>query len=469
MKTLLSFFVLLFFYTGITAQYEGYNFLKLEGKTQGLEILLQRYIQIPSVSEYEKNAGKFIEAVCRDNGLHITNLGQENGNYNFAASFFPLESRKPNIIFLNHIDVVPEKDESTFGAYSGKIYEGKVYGRGAIDNKGAAVMQLGSILQAKHLLKNDDLPYNVTFLAVSCEENQCDGGVNFVVDNYFELLNPATVIGEGPSEISTVIGGEFKNPIFAISIAHKRSLWLNLSLDIHTAGHGSVTPLRYANKEMVEALDRLVSKKPKMIYNDINIGLLKTLSEHKNGLEKLVLRHPRFFKPLIAGQLRKQPEMFSLYSNTITLTNIQANNNTYNKIPSFIEAYLDCRLLPETDENEFLAEIKTLLNNDDIKIKVTESTPKTNPSKKDLIYYQKLKKAIKMNHGNAEVISIMMPNLNDLGAFRAKGIPCYATIPTYLTREQVESIHNVDENVSVNTLYDGAQVYYSFIELMLKN
>ncbi|MDZ7614809.1 MAG: hypothetical protein U5K51_14765 [Flavobacteriaceae bacterium] len=63
---------------------------------------------------------------------------------------------------------------------------------------------------------------------------------------------------------------------------------------------------------------------------------------------------------------------------------------------------------------------------------------------------------------------IILPNMNDLGAFRAKGIPCYASIPTYLSKEQVESIHNKDENIDVKSLYNGAQVYYDFIELMEK-
>ena len=73
-----------------------------------------------------------------------------------------------------------------------------------------------------------------------------------------------------------------------------------------------------------------------------------------------------------------------------------------------------------------------------------------------------------MNYAGAEVISVIMPNLNDLGVFRAKGIPCYATIPVYFTREEVESIHNVDENIAVKSLYQGTQVYYDFIELMLE-
>ena len=249
-----------------------------------IEYLLQNYLQILSVSGNEKKAGDFLKSVCKENGLHISDFGKANGNYNFAASIFPLSSKKPNIIFLNHIDVVPELKGPKTKINRGAIRKGIIYGRGAIDNKGAAMMQLYSIIQ---FLNNKELknnPYNITLLSVSCEETQCDGGVKYVIDNYLDLLNPVVVIGEGPSELTTLIGGEFKYPIFGISVAHKRSFWLNLELESNNNAHGSVTPLSYSNKELVASLNKLIKKKNKAIFNNLNIGLLKALAEHKKGL-----------------------------------------------------------------------------------------------------------------------------------------------------------------------------------------
>jgi acetylornithine deacetylase/succinyl-diaminopimelate desuccinylase-like protein len=292
--------------------------------------------------------------------------------------------------------------------------------------------------------------------------------VAYVIKNYLELLNPATVIGEGPSELSKLIPGEFKNHIFGVSLAHKRSLWLNLTLALETAGHGSITPLSYANKDMVKALERVVTKKQKLHFNEINAGILKTLGLHRKGLEKLVLSHPKFFKPLLVGKLRSEPELFSIFSNTITLTNITSSPGAHNQIAPKIVASLDCRLLPDTDEQVFIEDLKKLLKNDKISISIESMTQKTGFSDRNNIYYYYLEKAIKSNYPDAHVMPIMLPNLNDLGAFRAKGIPCYASIPTYLTKEQVQAIHNKNENISVQSLYDGAHVYYDYIELLQK-
>jgi len=212
----------------------------------------------------------------------------------------------------------------------------------------------------------------------------------------------------------------------------------------------------------------LVTKKQKISFNDINTGMLKSLAEHKKGIEKLVLSHPKFFKPLLVGKLRSQPELLAIFSNTVTITNIASSTGAHNQIAEGIEVDLDCRLLPDTDEDKFLKELKKVLRNENIQVDIVNKTQKTMNSSKDNIYYYNLMQAIKLNYAGTQVIPIMLPNLNDLGAFRAKGVPCYASIPVYFTREQVESIHNKNENISVKALYDGAQVYYDFIELMVK-
>ncbi len=441
-------------------------FLEFDKKPTSLEYILGKYIRISSISGNEEEAGEFIKSVCEKNGLHISDFGSKNGNYNFAASVFPLSSHKPNIILLNHIDVIPESTTSLNGAYSGKIIKDKVFGRGAIDNKGAALMQLSSIVQFMSNVNLNNCKYNITFLAVSCEEPQCDGGMKYVLENYLDILNPVVVIGEGPSELTSILGGSFENPIFGISVSQKRPLWLELELESNTNGHGSITPLKYANKDMVIALSKLTKKKNKAIYNELNVSFLKNLALQKKGLEKLILKNPRLFKPILVPKLRKHPEMFSLFSNTITLTSMQTNSNSYNKISSKTTAYLDCRLLPETNEDEFLEEIKKRLKNDQIKISIAQQSIGHEPSSTKNLYYKNLENAISRKFTNATVIPLFLPNVSDLRAFRAHNIDSYATIPVYLTREQVEAVHNKNENISIQALYDGAEVYYNFIKIM---
>ncbi len=439
-----------------------------DGTFTNVETVLQQYIRIPSVSGHEQKAGDFLKTVCLNNGLYISDFGTEDGQYNFAASVFPLSSGKPNIVFLNHIDVVPESQSQDRDPFGGNIEDGVIYGRGTIDNKGAAMMQLYGILS---LMQEQDLTqslYNITFLAVSCEETQCSGGISYVNEHHFTELNPAVVFGEGPSELTSLMEGDFKHPVFGISVIHKKPLWIDLELEFKTVGHGSITPLTYANKELVAALERLTSKKLKATYNDVNIKFLKDISQYEKGLKKMVLRHPKFFKPVLTGQLRSHPELFSLFTNTVTLTNIYSNSKAVNKLASVAGAQLDCRLLPETNEQEFLEMIRKTLKNNDIKITVLKTLPNNQISSTETVYFKNLSLAIKDKYPKASTMDMMMPNINDLGSFRAKNIPAYGTLPIFCDTEEVRSVHGKNEHLHLTSLYDGAEVYANFLKRMME-
>lgn len=449
------------------AQEEKNDFkLQFQGNELTLAQVLSKYLQFESVSGSEKEAGEFLKNICSDNGLYITQMGDTDGNYNFAASLKPLSENLPNLIFLNHIDVVPPGDPSKWEnpAFSGKIINNEIWGRGAFDNKGAAIMQLGSIVAAERFYKNKELPYNITFLAVSCEETQCDGGVKYVVDNHFEELNPALVIGEGPPEVKGLVKSNPDLGVFGISVAHKRAFWLKLELEVETSGHGSVTPLEYANKEMVVALNSLMKKKQKAIFTDLNVELLKQLGHLEKGIPSFVMRHPRFFKPLIVPKLRKMPEMFSLFSNTITVTNISSDNEVVNQIPNKISALIDCRLLPFESNDIFLEELKKRLKNDQIKITILKDMPPMMPLKENHVFYDDLAEVIATFYPMSPVIKVLLPNINDVGIFRSKGVSGLSSIPIQLDKVYIESLHNYNERLPVKALKQGRNVYFYFIK-----
>ncbi len=444
--------------------------ITFRGVSMTMVEVLSQYVQIKSESGNEKEAGEWLKELCQENGLYIHQMGSKDGNYNFSASIYPLSNRLPNIIFLNHIDIVPAKqiEKWTHNPYSGIVENNELWGRGSYDNKGNAIMQLFSILEFQKRNKGNTLPFNLTFLAVSCEESQTEGGVRYVVENYLDVLNVEAVIGEGASGMIDVIEAPISNPVFCISLNHKKALWLKLELETNTIGHGSVSPNEYANKEMNEALYRILNKKQKFVYNDLNIGLLKQMSSLYSGTKRTALKHPRLFKPFLTSKIRKQPELFALFSNTITLTSIESSSHIINSIPSKVTALLDCRLLPEQSAEEFLSEIKARLGNDKIKVNVIHSMPSMVTAEKENMYYRSMAQAIQEMYPGSHVFSTMLPNFNDVGVFRAKGIPAYGVIPVVLKKKYLESLHNVNERIPIEILNEGKSTYIKFVELLLQ-
>ena len=467
---LLALFLLLL-QTTIFSQNSIENFKELIDPTAlKMEIVLSDYIQFNSISGYEKEAGEWLKKVCSDKGLHITSMGTENGNYNFSASLYPLSEQLPNIIFLNHIDVVPPGDITKweFPPYSGKITDTEIWGRGAFDNKGNAMMQLFALLDIKEKYKDIQLPYNITFLAVSVEETQAAGGAQFVVENYLEDLNTAVLIGEGAPGLIGVLDETSSKPLFGISVAHKRALWIELELTIKTFGHGSVTPNNYPTKAMNEALHRLLKKKSKLVYNDLNVNFLKQLGHIEKGFKGWVLKHPRMFKWALTSKLREKEELFALFSNTITCTGIHSEGEAINVIPSTVKATLDCRLLPYESSELFLEKLKKRLNNDNIKVTIKENMPDVIPSNSQTNFYKSIEKALLQSYPDSNVITTLLPNFNDVGIFRLFNVPAYAITPLVLEREYLEHIHNENERIPIENLNRGKDAYVSIIDEMLK-
>lgn len=61
-------------------------------------------------------------------GMHIEIFSNHTDTFNFAASLYPLSLNKPNIIFLNHIDVAPAENCAlfTYPLFSGANADGQV-------------------------------------------------------------------------------------------------------------------------------------------------------------------------------------------------------------------------------------------------------------------------------------------------------------------------------------------------------
>jgi acetylornithine deacetylase/succinyl-diaminopimelate desuccinylase-like protein len=433
--------------------------------------LLSQYVQVPSISGQEQAASSFLVSICEQSGLHICRFGTEKGHFNFAASLYPLEWQKPNLIFLNHLDVVPAGDPSrwTYPPFAGKIADGQVWGRGAFDNKGAAVMQLAAITRFVRLSQERELPFNITFLSVSCEEVQCEEGARYVAEHHLDELNPWVMIGEGPPALEGVIPSRPDLLLFGIATGHKRALWLQFDMEVSAPGHSSVPPETYANKVMLEALHVIVTKKRKAIYTPENVAILKELGRLEKGVKGFVLKHPKLFRPMIIPQLRKQPEVFALFSNTLSLTHLSNSGPVCcNAIPDHASCMLDCRLLPQTDEVSFLEDLQKRMVQEGISIEVMLHTPQTLPSPVDHPVYGLMQKAILDYFGpQTEVIPMYMPNISDSGWFRAKGVPVYDVIPARVSREHLHCIHATDERIPETALQEGSDVYASFLKMII--
>lgn len=429
--------------------------------------VLSKYIQYPSEALKEKEAALYLQQLCEEKGLFTEILINEDTAYNFVASLYPLSLNKPNIIFFSHIDVVPPGDLTkwTHPPYEGKIEDELIWGRGAIDNKGMTIAQLYAMLNIKEWAANQELPFNVTLLPVTGEETDGYTGAKPISERFVEKLNPHVMIGEGGGGLQGLTKGEPEKPVFGISTIEKTKLTLNLTMNLKASGHGSVPPGEYAGKEMIFALQRLLSEEPEIKFSAINNKGLKKMGKYENGIKGFVQRHFTFFcfKPFVKKEIRKDPELLSFFAHTITLTDIHVPDPEHNQVIQEIKATLDCRIMPGTSPNSFIRQIKRTLKEPRVKVETlyeVEAASRTDEPK----LFNHLSSAIEEVYSDALVVEMIFPATTDNNFFRNKKIPVLGIFPALMKQEEINSIHNVNERIQIKAMEEAIEVYTNFVE-----
>ncbi len=119
-----------------------------EKEKEQVILLCQSLIQAKSYSGEENRAGEILQAYFRENGFDQVKV-DEYGNVIGTI----IGSRKgKKILFDGHIDTVPvvNREKWTFDPFAATICDGRIYGRGASDMKGAvAAMAVAAASFAK--------------------------------------------------------------------------------------------------------------------------------------------------------------------------------------------------------------------------------------------------------------------------------------------------------------------------------
>ncbi len=442
------------------------------GKAQEAAELLSALIKIPSVSGKEKPALIFLEAICKLKGLNIKTFSNSDSTYNFSASILPLSDNKPNIVFLNHLDVVAVDDIKDWRKppYSGIIENDTLWGRGAIDMKGMAIVQLMAILKLKENIDLNKLKYNVTLLCVSGEETGGTNGAKIVCDNYLKELNPAVVFGEGGAGLQNVIPGNNKQKVFFVSLAEKKSLWIKIEAKIRPHGHASVPSGKSANKIILRAINKVENNDSKIKFDQTTKTAFKKLGKLVPGFKGFILGHVNWwiFRPFRRKVLTANELFLPMVQNTFQLTSIQNPPGALNQIPGISAAFFDCRLLPRFNEKPFT--IKRLMRVLDPRIKLTvlEESPEAEPTKPDK-FFDHINDAIKLTYPGAEVIPFLFLASSDNSYFRNKNIPTYGIMPFELNADLMQTVHGCNERIPLTALKNGINTYYTFLTQVHEN
>ena len=134
--------------------------------------LARDLLRCPSVTPAEGGALTYLEGVLKRAGFTVHRMTfSEPGTADVENLYARIGTASPHLMFAGHTDVVPPGDPKTWShaPFSGDIDNGVLYGRGAVDMKGAIACKIAATLD--HLAAGGGKPKgSISFLITGDEE-----------------------------------------------------------------------------------------------------------------------------------------------------------------------------------------------------------------------------------------------------------------------------------------------------------
>jgi acetylornithine deacetylase/succinyl-diaminopimelate desuccinylase-like protein len=424
--------------------------------------LLSQYLAINTTNPpgNEGRAAEWLKAVLAREGISAQVLEPRPGKANLYARVKGDGGARP-LILLNHMDVVLASPEHwKVDPFSGIVSDGYVWGRGALDMKGEAVVQLMAIM----ILKRAGVPLkrDIIFLAVSDEEIGGGVGAGWFVENHRNLVADAEFLINEGGTIRTDASGRIE--YYGVGTTEKSPFWLDV-IARGTPGHGSRPTPDSPVHRLVRALDRIARYQTPLIVSPVVERYFRDLSTIESDSAR------RGWLADIRAALRDSAAVRALTSditynallrNTISITGLKGSDKT-NVIPPVASAAVDVRLLPGQEPAAFLAELVRVV--DDTSVTIAPQGPNwpATESPIDTELFRAIVAAARARDPKALVTTPPLTGFTDSHYFRRVGIVSYGLSPFPLTPVESRGVHGNDERVSLEDLTFGVRFMYDIV------
>ncbi len=421
---------------------------------------LREYLQIDTTNPpgNEREAVDFLAGILSSEGIESRVLTSPTGRSSLYAR---LEAPGGGggdgnaagaIVLMHHADVVPADGDWRVEPFSGRRLGGKVWGRGALDVKGLGIAHLAAVLDLARA--GGPRHHDVIYLAVADEETGGSEGARWLLDAHPELFEGVSgVLNEGGS--NRVLGDRLI--WWGVEVTQKRPLWLKVAAE-GRGGHASGLHPQSATHRLVAGLARLIARPPQFRVGEAARMYLGTLAKLEGG------RAEEIYRRIEAGEdipsLPMAPGLPIYFLDTVQVTEL-ANGRGSNVVSAVATASVDIRLLPDTDGDAFLTEVRQLLG-DDIEVQVVLDAPEAPASPRDHPLYRALEEILAVR---APVVPTFIPGTTDSRFFRQRDVAAYGFSPFGINAQDLKGVHADDESVPVDAFLRGVETMRRILRL----
>lgn len=419
--------------------------------------LLQRLIQFDTTNPpgNEIECITYINNLLTSAGFETTLLARTPQRPNLITRL-PGRGEAPPLLVYGHVDVVTtENQDWTYPPFEGKIVDGYVWGRGALDMKSGVAMMLASLLRAK--AENFQPPGDIIFTAMCDEENGGDFGAKFLVEEHPEHFQGVRyALGEFGGFSLHISGKVF----YPIQVAEKLCCWMKATVR-GQGGHGSIPVRGQAMARLSRMLDTLDKKRLPVHITPVAGSMFNSMAAELSGFPRLFLgqlTNPAL-TDLVLNLLGERGNLFSpLLHNTVSPTILHASDKV-NVIPSEVSVELDGRLLPGFTPEDMISELRSLVG-DEVEFEICRHDP--GPDEPDMGLFDTLAEILIEADPVSKPIPFLMNGITDGRFFSKLGIQSYGFTPMKLPADFnfSASVHTTDERIPIDAFDFGSRAMY---------
>ncbi|HEV7936148.1 MAG TPA: M20/M25/M40 family metallo-hydrolase [Actinomadura sp.] len=383
------------------------------------------------------------------------------------------------LLLLGHSDVVPvERDKWSVDPFAGVVKDGQVWGRGALDMKGANAAFIAALL--RHIGEGGRFDRDIIVLT-DCDEEAGPYGSRWLAENHWDKINAGMVLTEGGWFLAQRDG---KTPML-ITVTRQDKVYFNLDLVADgTATHSSKPNPDSAIVKLSRAVDRLgdwlapVTLTP--VTREYFGALAKATDDHRfrRAIELLLSaksRHARDRAADVVVARSSYPWLHRALLRTTHAFVIENAGYKENVIPSTATLRVNCRGIPGGQRpRDFLAQVRGLMAGRGVTVKLVgdpgeseadalkrlDETFAAAPSSIESPLFRAIREAAGTTYPDAVFSPALFEAGTSLHPWTSRGVPGYGVYPYVIDNEQLIGMHGNDERIGVEALRSGTEFMY---------
>jgi acetylornithine deacetylase/succinyl-diaminopimelate desuccinylase-like protein len=436
--------------------------------------LLQRLIRFDTTNPpgNEAECVGWLDSILREAGIETRIVAKDDARPNLIARL-PGRGDAAPLLLQGHVDVVPTAGQDwRVPPFEGRLEDGYVWGRGALDMKGGVAMMASALMRAAR--EESDLSGDVILAAMSDEEAGSDCGAKFLVEEHPDLFEGVRyALGEFGGFTREVAGRR----LYPIMVAEKQVCWTAATVR-GPGGHAALPHRGGAMARLGRLLTQLDRKRlPVHVTPPARLMIEGIVAELPAplGLPLRGLLEPQLTDRLLDTLGERLRPFDPVLHNTANATIVRGGDKI-NVLPSELIVELDCRLLPGFGPDDVHAELRDLAaggvtpfgrtprSDDAIEFETSRFDP--TPAEPDMGLFDTLGGVLRDLDPEARPVPYLMPAITDARFFARLGIQTYGFLPLQLPDELgfMDLIHAADERVPAKAIEFGAEAMHRALQ-----